>query len=246
MSFYTQTGIDPREAFDEFKTDITFRLDQLRKENQNQKMTIKRYRQILNETLQSTEFKRVSTVKEDVNDSITMDKQSNEHAAKDRDGKRELSSNAGDLVKESALDDYISVISPNKQPNSKQSKQHLQTKFDFHRMSLLYKLVHDIIEAKHVSESFIAILKQVQEVINCSSCCFFVFGSRVFSDHDKKKLTIQKTAVEGKYIDVASLNDEQIQNPAFTVINEARNPIYTKQNMSQPLFDREGNLLGTI
>lgn len=200
FSFQTQPtygGLtDPKEIFEELKSDMNYRLDQLRKENQNQRMTIKRYRQILNETLKFSDTKK-STIggAKDDNESVSNEKQSIEHhhAAKERETRRELSSNAGDLIKESALDDYISVISPNKQATSKQSKHQqpvLQTKFDFHRMSLLFKLVHEVIEAKHVSESFVAIMKQVQEVINCSSCCFFVFGNRIFSEHDKKKLTI--------------------------------------------------------
>lgn len=136
-------------------------------------------------------------------------------------------------MKESHLEDFTSNLDK-AAVNSKLSnpKSKLETKFDHLRMSQMLGIIQNILDSNHISEAFITIMRVVDQIINCSNCCFFIFKNNIFSDKDKKRMIIQKTVVEGRYIDAACLTEESMLNPCFSRISEANNPIYTKENMS--------------
>ena len=119
-------------------------------------------------------------------------------------------------------------------------KHSLVTLFDYTRMEKLFKIINSINQAKSVSETLIPILQSAQEVVNSSHTSFFVFAKSIFSDKDKRMLTIQKTIVESKYIDVVCLVDSEVQSPSFATMSDARNQIYTKKNMCHPIIDSSG------
>ena len=52
-----------------------------------------------------------------------------------------------------------------------------------------------------------------------------------------KNLTIQKTIVQGKFIDVIAINDDEVQSPVFETFDEADYPIFSKKYMSLPIYD---------
>ena len=52
-----------------------------------------------------------------------------------------------------------------------------------------------------------------------------------------KNLTIQKTIVQGKFIDVIAINDDEVQSPVFETFDEADYPIFRKKYMSLPIYD---------
>ena len=89
-------------------------------------------------------------------------------------------------------------------------------------------------------------MQETSSILNCNGCAFFVFSNNFFSQADKKKLTIQKTVVEGKYIDCTCLSDDYAQNCVFDKLADSNNAIYTKNFMSYPIIDSQGTLLATI
>jgi len=52
--------------------------------------------------------------------------------------------------------------------------------------------------------------------------------------------------VEARYIDVISLRDIDMQNPAFKSIKDAEHQIYSLANISLPILDSSGKMLGTL
>jgi hypothetical protein len=90
-------------------------------------------------------------------------------------------------------------------------------------MEKLFKIINTINQAKSVSETLIPILQSAAEVVNSSHTSFFVFAKSIFSEKDKRLLTIQKTIVESKYIDVVCLVDSEVQSPSFATMSDARN-----------------------
>lgn len=100
--------------------------------------------------------------------------------------------------------------------------------------------------SKKLSETLLPILEGVNKVINSSSCCFFVFEKKTFNEQERRNLTIQKSVIEGRYIDVVSKSEEDMQDQAFSKIVEAGVPIYTKKYMSYPLYDHHGFLITTV
>ena len=64
-----------------------------------------------------------------------------------------------------------------------------------------------------------------------------LFQSKILSERDKKNLTIQKTIVQGKFIDVIAINDDEVQSPVFETFDEADYPIFRKKYMSLPIYD---------
>lgn len=111
---------------------------------------------------------------------------------------------------------------------------------------MLQQLIQSIQTSKTIAEAMYPVLHFVTQVINSSGCCIFVFEKEIFSENDKQKLIIQKTVVESKYIDVACSLDTKVQMACFDKLQEAQNPIYTKNFISYPIFDTKGNLMATI
>lgn len=53
-------------------------------------------------------------------------------------------------------------------------------------------------------------MRGITSVVNSSNAGFFVFQKNLLTENDKKNLTIQKTIVESKYIDVVCLVDSDV------------------------------------
>jgi hypothetical protein len=101
----------------------------------------------------------------------------------------------------------------------------------------MLELFTQISQATTVSEALLPLIAKTKELINCHSCCFFLFQSKILSERDKKNLTIQKTIVQGKFIDVIAINDDEVQSPVFETFDEADYPIFRKKYMSLPIYD---------
>jgi len=90
--------------------------------------------------------------------------------------------------------------------------------YNHQRMQKLFTLIRAIQTSKSMPEVAIAMLKHIKDVVNCAVGSFFVFDKDLFCDADRAHITIQKTIVESRYIDVVALSDLDVQNPAFYTV----------------------------
>lgn len=59
-------------------------------------------------------------------------------------------------------------------------------------------------------------------------------------------MVLQKTIVEGKYMDILALSDIKIVAPAFEKLSHAKLEIHTQQFLSFPILDVSQKLVATI
>ena len=53
---------------------------------------------------------------------------------------------------------------------------------------------------------------------------------------------MQKTVLDGKFVDMIGLTKLPIQDPLFKKLREAKKPIRTHEYLSYPIFDMDGEL----
>jgi hypothetical protein len=54
------------------------------------------------------------------------------------------------------------------------------------------------------------VIESLKDVVNCNMGQFFIFKNNLITEIDKKNISIQKTVIDGKYIDVISLTETEI------------------------------------
>ena len=68
----------------------------------------------------------------------------------------------------------------------------------------------------------------------------------MLSKKNKNDNSITSIIHDNQFVDIFSLDETKVQDPAFHTLKEARNKIFTKQYQSQPIFDSDGNIIAVF
>ena len=75
-------------------------------------------------------------------------------------------------------------------------------------------------KAKKVFKAFLSILFDLKQIINCSIVTIFLFDSKI-SDHQIKDYCyMQKTMVDGKWVDRIGQNEKDVSEPGFKKLED--------------------------
>lgn len=95
-------------------------------------------------------------------------------------------------------------------------------------------------------KTFITMLQGLKTCVNCSIVTLFLFNSKV-SDHKMKDhVYMQKTMIDGKWVDRIGVNEKDVSEPAFKRIDEASKIIRTQEYLAFPVFNRNKELIACI
>jgi len=94
-------------------------------------------------------------------------------------------------------------------------------------MNSLASLMRDIRRAPTVSQSIHALLQKITGIINCQEGQILIFNNEFINTKtlNQRKLSISKTIVGSKFIDVLSLYGQEVANPAFDKVAEGKSVI---------------------
>ena len=86
---------------------------------------------------------------------------------------------------------------------------------DLERFEKFKALVMNISSVRKLAKMFATVIKEIQTIIPCSSCCIFVITPNLIVNKQliDFKLFMQKSVLDGKYIDVIGLNDCPMADP---------------------------------
>lgn len=119
---------------------------------------------------------------------------------------------------------------------------------DLERFERFKSVVMNVATCRKLAKLCSIVIKDMQAVIPCSSCAIFVVTPGLFKSKQLLdfQLFMQKSFVDGKYIDVIGKADTQMADPMFKKMKDALVPVRQTEFMTQPIFTGDGELCMNI
>lgn len=94
-------------------------------------------------------------------------------------------------------------------------KVNYNTVCDLERFEKFKTVVQNISSAKKLAKLFATVIKEVPSIIPCSVCCIFVITPNLVLNRQliDYELILQKSVIDGKFIDVVGLSDASMLEP---------------------------------
>ncbi len=87
--------------------------------------------------------------------------------------------------------------------------------------------MQNLFKAKKVFKAFISVLFDLKNCVNCSIVTMFLFDTKI-SDHKIKDYCfMQKTMIEGRWVDRIGINEKDVSEASFKKFEELQKIVRT-------------------
>ena len=97
---------------------------------------------------------------------------------------------------------------------------------------------------KKLAKLFATTISDLAAVIPSASCCIFLITPNMIMNRQllEHRLMMQKSVLEGKYIDAIGKLDVPMADPQFKKFKDANQPLRTIEFMTTPIYNTDGEL----
>ena len=115
---------------------------------------------------------------------------------------------------------------------------------DLERFEKFKGVAMTLSECRKLARLFSVIIKEMPNIIPTSSVSIFVITPNMILQKQLVafSLILQKSVLDGKFIDVIGPSDATMADPQFKKFKDAAQLIRTNEFMTHPIFDVEGDL----
>eukprot|EP00347_Sterkiella_histriomuscorum_P010193 403377247 len=117
---------------------------------------------------------------------------------------------------------------------------------DLSKVEKLQALFQNLLKQKKVFKAFISVLFDLKSVVNCSIVTMFLFDSKISDHHIKDYVFMQKTMIDGRWVDRIGVNEKDVSEAAFKKFEDLNKIIRTQEYLAFPVFNRNGDLIAGI
>ena len=113
---------------------------------------------------------------------------------------RKISTNEDELMMSQRLASQSQKTSSHTKKTTGSSDK-VRKQFDYQRMEILYQVLQSTGRAEDIIRTFQILMESIRDIVYCQSGTIFLFED-VLNEKEMKALNIQKTIVDGHFIDV--------------------------------------------
>ena len=117
---------------------------------------------------------------------------------------------------------------------------------DLPKMEKLQLLMTNLLKQKKVFKAFISVLFDLKNCVNCSCVTLFLFDSKISDHHIKDYCFIQKTMIDGRWVDRIGVNEKDVSEPGFKKFEDLQKIVRTQEFLAFPVYNRNGDLIAAI